>query len=147
MGIGKNMATKSRAIKWGFGMAPLKPQTELKNQTCIEQVKGLFSERSSLSGKEIAEAISVVKGLFSRIIKQNQWDWFTINMYFDYPIEKDTVIIVSALSTLRKAVIFSDIDLENQSLLQLQKANFLLYCENYLNYNASASSIVRKKGS
>ena len=100
MGIGKNMATKSRAIKWGFGMAPLKPQTELKNRTCIEQVKGLFSERSSLSGKEIAEAISVVKGLFSRIIKQNQWDWFTINMYFDYPTEKDTVIIVSALSTL-----------------------------------------------
>lgn len=137
MGIGKNMATKSRAIKWGFGMAPLKPQTELKNRTCIEQVKGLLSERSSLSGKEIAEAISVVKGLFSRIIKQNQWDWFTINMYFDYPTEKDTVIIVSALSTLRKAVIFSDIDLENQSLLQLQKANFLLYCENYLNYNAS----------
>lgn len=137
MGMGKNMATKSRAIKWGFGMAPLKPQTELKNRTCIEQVRDLLSGRSLLSSEDIAEAISVVKGLFSRINKQNQWDWFTINMYFDYPTEKDIVIIASALSSLRKAVVCADTDLQKQSILQLQKANFLLYCENYLSYDAS----------
>ena len=61
----------------------------------------------------------------------------TINMYFDYPAMKDIYAIVSALLFLRKSVVTTDIVLKKQSVLQLQNANFLLYCKNYLTYDAS----------
>ena len=81
------MSLKSKIAKYGFGMAPLKNNIEIKNRFCIKQVQNLLNNCSTLSSAEIAESISTVKGLFNRIIKQNQWDWFTINMYFDYPTD------------------------------------------------------------
>ena len=68
------MSLKSKIAKYGFGMAPLKNNIEIKNRFCIKQVQNLLNDCSTLSSAEIAESISTVKGLFNRIIKQNQWD-------------------------------------------------------------------------
>lgn len=131
------MSLKSKIAKYGFGMAPLKNNIEIKNRFCIKQVQNLLNNCSTLSFAEIAESISTVKGLFNRIIKQNQWDWFTINMYFDYPTNKDIHIIISALTLLRQSIITDNFDTRQKSIIQLQNTNFMLYCENYLNYDES----------
>lgn len=131
------MSLKSKIAKYGFGMAPLKNNIEIKNRFCIKQVQNLLNNCSTLSSAEIAESISTVKGLFNRIIKQNQWDWFTINMYFDYPTNKDIHIIISALTLLRQSIITDNFDTRQKSIIQLQNTNFMLYCENYLNYDES----------
>lgn len=131
------MSLKSKIAKYGFGMAPLKNNIEIKNRFCIKQVQNLLNNCSTLSSAEIAESISTVKGLFNRIIKQNQWDWFTINMYFDYPTNKDIRIIISALTLLRQSIITDNFDTRQKSIIQLQNTNFMLYCKNYLNYDES----------
>lgn len=131
------MLSKSYTVKWGFGMAPLKHNTKLKNRACIEQVINLLNTNTTFNNTNNIESLSIVKGLFSRIQKQDQWDWFTINMYFDYPTDKDINIIIPALSSLRKAIISNNTYLKQQSIKSLQKANFLLYCNNYLYYNTS----------
>ena len=131
------MSLKSSITKYGFGMAPLKNNIQTKNRFCIKQVQNLLNNYSTPSSIAIAESISIVKGLFNRIIKQNQWDWFTINMYFDYPTNKDIHIIISALTSLRKSIISDDFDTRQISLKKLKNTNFMLYCENYLNYDAS----------
>lgn len=131
------MSLKSNTTKYGFGMAPLKKDIETKNRFCIKQVLNLLNDCSTLSSTAITESISTVKGLFNRIIKQNQWDWFTINMYFDYPTNKDIHIIISALTLLRQSIITDNFDTRQKSIIQLQNTNFMLYCENYLNYDES----------
>ena len=131
------MSLKSKIAKYGFGMAPLKDNIEIKNRFCIKQVQNLLNNCSTLSSAEIVESISTVKGLFNRIIKQNQWDWFTINMYFDYPTNKDIHIIISVLTLLRQSIITDNFDTRQKSIIQLQNTNFMLYCKNYLNYDES----------
>lgn len=75
---------QSTVVKWGFGMAPLKEQTDYRNRKALVQVSD-FVQGKMISGKApILDQISVVKGLFNRVMRQDQWDWFTINMYFDY---------------------------------------------------------------
>lgn len=131
------MSSNSHIVKWGFGMAPLKSNTALKNRTSIEQVLNYVNDTSEVSDADIVSSISWVKGIFNRIIKQDQWDWFTVNMYFDYPSYRDLRSIISTLSSLRSAVISDDVILKQHCLSELGNANFITYCENYLNYNAS----------
>lgn len=126
--------------KWGFGMAPLKPSTSRNNRKAIVAVKKMFDDDSVLDLISIADDISRVKGLFNRVIKQDQWDWFTIYMYFDYPVNHDINCIVSALTMLRRAIINSDKILADKILDQLRNNRFLTYCDNYLSFDIDAET-------
>lgn len=75
--------------------------------------------------------------MFNRIIKQDQWDWFTVNMYFDYPLYQDIKAIVNSLKILRNAILKKDDLLGRESLEQLKQSHFIMYCDNYLNYKYS----------
>lgn len=102
--------------KWGFGMAPLKPSTAQSNRKALAAVKNFVNGEGPTKPDTICEDISKVKGLFNRVVKQDQWDWFTVNMYFDYPTHKDLVSIVNALTLLRKAIIDKDNPLGEKAL-------------------------------
>lgn len=126
--------------KWGFGMAPLKPRTAQSNQIAIVAVKNFVNGEGSTKLDTISDDISRVKGLFNRVVKQDQWDWFTVNMYFDYPTHRDLVSIVNALSILRRAIIDKDILLKKKALNTLKLSNFNTYCENYLYFNINTET-------
>ena len=64
----------------------------------------------------ILDDISIVKGLFNRIIKQDQWDWFTVYMYFDYPNYIENREFVSLLAGLRTVI-------KNNNLEEIKKLN------------------------
>ena len=106
--------------KWGFGMAPLKKPTDEKNRQSISAVLSFVDKNEINNSNNLIEQISWVKGLFNRIIRQDQWDWFTINSYFDFPKEKDVINIVSALSTLRNAIMNHNDSLGEKALQTLQ---------------------------
>lgn len=130
----------SEIVKWGFGMAPLKLETEKRNRNALNKVKK-FVLRETISGDcIITDEISVVKGIFNRVIKQNQWDWFTINMYLDYPSYSDMKKIVTALSNLRKAILEKNNVMGIQSLKQLEVSRFIIYCDNYMNFDIHSDS-------
>lgn len=123
------------APKWGFGMVPLKNSTELKNQTAIQTVKDFFTGENAVNFEELLDSISWVKGIFNRVIRQDQWDWFTVNMYLDYPSYRDLVNIVEGLQKLRKAILKKDDKLGKDALHQLNVGHFIDYCDNYLQFD------------
>lgn len=125
----------SKIIKWGFGMAPLKVHTKLKNYNAIYHVKNFVLDLDKKLLENVVDEISVVKGLFNRIIRQDQWDWFTINMYMDYPNVKELKIIICILANLRKAMVTKNILLIENNKKALRKTNFILYCNNYLTFD------------
>lgn len=130
----------SEITRWGFGMAPLKAQTDAQNRLAINQLKNFVNGDGAVDGVKIADEISIVKGLFNRIIRQDQWDWFTVNMYFDYPSEKEIRKIVESLGNLRKAILSNNNFLGCKSLEQLQSTNFITYCDNYLNFEMNSET-------
>lgn len=125
-------------VKWGFGAAPLKKRTKTKYTTSLQDVYLFIQGQLQISESEICQAISVVKGMFNRIVKKDQWDWFTVSMYFDYPEIKETCQFVSFLASLRKAIKdqnLKEILLYNQKLLS---TNFPIYVNNFINFEKNA---------
>ena len=121
--------------KWGFGMAPLKKETEEKNRKAILSVRNFVEGTGRFDLETLLDDISWVKGIFNRVVRQDQWDWFTVNMYLDYPIYSDIKGIVSGLASLRGAVKRRDDALGKGSLGQLKRKHFIEYCDNYLKFD------------
>ena len=130
----------SQIKKWGFGMAPLKPSTAQSNNNSILAVMNLVKGEGIANPKSINEDISRVKGIFNRVIKQDQWDWFTVNMHLDYPTNRDLSGIVSSLTLLRKAITNKDDILGQDALKRLLHFNFLTYCDNYLSFSLNSKT-------
>lgn len=122
-------------VKWGFGMAPLKPSTESKNRAALSIVQAFVVGNSYINFETLPDNISWVKGIFNRVIQQDQWDWFTVNMYLDYPPLHDLLMIVNGLQNLRKAILTRDPALGKAGLLQLNNSHFLRYCNSYLHFD------------
>lgn len=121
--------------KWGFGMAPFKPSTEQSIRKAVTSVSSFVRGDEVVIQSDLTGDISAVKGIFNRILKQDQWDWFTVYMYMDFPQHQDIMKIVDDLSALRKAILDKN-DAEGlRSLESLSHNRFLLYCENFLSFN------------
>ena len=100
--------------KWGFGMAPLKEHTVAARRKSAQTVLAALSGGKSTEPDSLADAISGVKGLFSRAKKMDQWDWFTVWEQLGLPERKRMDCIVRELALLRKAVVNHDhISFEN----------------------------------
>lgn len=89
-------------VKWGFGMAPVKPGMNLKRNAWVKCLSRLIDE--GRIEENSLESISEVKGMFNRIVKEDQWDWFTVFVDLGYPSRTSCRKIVSLLADIRKAV-------------------------------------------
>lgn len=87
--------------KWGFGMAPPKTHTHRTRLTgSTELLAFLTSESHPVS----LESLSIVKGMFNRVWKQDQWDWFTVYSQLGYPSGPLCRRVGSGVSALREAI-------------------------------------------
>lgn len=125
--------------KWGFGAAPFKDITLVKNN------KALIVIKDYLLGKTVdnclmLECCSHTKGMFNRVVKQDQWDWFTTYMYFDYPNIEETKSIVSLLQQLRVAITQDNVVGTSKIKERIRKTNLMVYIDNYLDYNPEVES-------
>jgi hypothetical protein len=93
------------AEKWGFGMSRPKPGTQQNRSDACATLLALIESTEIPSAIDSnLEAISTVKGLFNRIGRQDQWDWFTVAGQLGYPSGSISMTIGSQLSLLRSAI-------------------------------------------
>ena len=99
------LETRRVAEKWGFGMAPPKQKTQvLRFQACETLLKLLSSRKFSDLTEQELEAISVVKGMFNRTVRKDQWDWFSVLAQLGYPSIRVARVIASELAHLRISI-------------------------------------------
>lgn len=124
--------------KWGFGAAPFRPDTLNKNRTALKYLLSYIDNPLIKKNIDICTEISIVKGLFNRIIRQDQWDWFTVYMYFDYPNNQESVTIVKLLTALRFAIKNGRLEEAKKITLHIHKTNFISYSNNFLEFNINS---------
>lgn len=91
--------------KWGFGMAPPKPETTAARRAAATLTLDVLSRRSTLAPDPAAlAAISVVKGLFARVFREDQWDWFTVAGQLGHPRRGTAMAMADGLARLRSSV-------------------------------------------
>ena len=102
------------AQKWGFGMAPPKPETaNQRNAACATLLNLLNSSDSALPAvtDELLSEIGTVKGLFNRVFREDQWDWFTVASQLGYPSRRMSRVIAQEINRLRVGIKRRDITL------------------------------------
>ena len=93
------------AEKWGFGMAPPKAATQRERTAACRQVMALLNTSGVPKlDEQLLDQLSVVKGLFNRIAREDQWDWFTVSGQFGYPSRSLSIAIAEQLADLRSAI-------------------------------------------
>lgn len=99
----KNLAKVSQ--KWGFGMAPPKQNTQHKRaQACAYFIDAIASLDLPPPDNIILDAASTVKGLFNRVVREDQWDWFTVARHLGYPSRRISEVIAREIARLRSAI-------------------------------------------
>jgi hypothetical protein len=88
--------------KWGFGMAPPKSDTHAERVAAARVVLALISSPSP--NEHALDALSIVKGMFNRVHRQDQWDWFTVAGQLGYPANRISSVIAGQLADLRGAI-------------------------------------------
>lgn len=91
--------------KWGFGMSPPKPPTLRERiEACEVFIGAVSSLEIPAATKSVLDAASVVKGLFNRVVREDQWDWFTVCRQLGYPSRRISDVIAKEIATFRSAV-------------------------------------------
>ena len=92
--------------RWGFGMSPPKPAVHKTRRDASECTLRVLEPRSTVPNADplVMESLSVVKGLFNRIVREDQWDWFTVAGQLGYPSRRISRVIAQELSHLRTAI-------------------------------------------
>lgn len=89
--------------KWAFGMAQPKPMMVQRRLKAVQETYScLFLGKISDAS---LDAISETKGLFTRVFKQDQWDWFTVCGQLGHPSARICNVISSALASFRSDVV------------------------------------------
>lgn len=91
------------AQKWAFGMAPPKPVTQQRRQSAARLVIHTLDDAQIQDG--VADALSEIKGLFTRIARQDQWDWFTVSAALGYPSSRISWLVSDTLAAYRRDVL------------------------------------------
>lgn len=94
------------AERWGFGMSPPKPAVHKRRCAAAECTLRALEPKSTVRTADplVIESLSVVKGLFNRIVREDQWDWFTVASQLGYPSRRISRVIAQELSHLRSAI-------------------------------------------
>lgn len=101
--------------KWGFGLAPPKHDTQGRRRIAAQCVLELVESGTlNHSAESALESLSEMKGLFNRVVRQDQWDWFIVAEQLGFPSAKLSAVMADALAQLRCAL--RDCDLAKQSI-------------------------------
>jgi hypothetical protein len=111
--------------KWGFGMAPPKPTTLAQREAAVRSVLKLMD---GMVEPGTLDSMSVVKGMFNRVWRQDQWDWFTVYAALGYPSGALCRIIGFDLAEIRKNIS----DIEPPSVSEIERNRLRVCLETYL---------------
>ncbi|MEU5725004.1 GIY-YIG nuclease family protein [Micromonospora sp. NPDC047738] len=89
--------------KWGFGMAPVKPAAHQERKSAAATVLALLDAVELERATAALDQVAVVKGLYSRCYRQDQWDWFTVWQQLGRPDFAHSRRAAGALASVRTA--------------------------------------------
>ena len=113
------MSTTSKIQqKWGFGMAPIKPDVQANRLKDVKKVLLIFENADTVDLTDLIASLSEVKGLFNRILRQDQWDWFNVFEQLGRPGRITSRKIVEEILSLRNAIKEND---DKQIILSAKK--------------------------
>lgn len=118
--------------KWGFGNAPLKPEHYQKTVNAIGIVVELIADVPDVATTCQLDAISHVKGQFTRVVKQDQWDWCTVWLLLGRPSRAPARAISSGLAVFRCALVAGDRDAAMAAADSLRATAMHAYLDNFL---------------
>lgn len=91
--------------KWGFGLAPPKRLVQQRREHAARHVLLILSKAIALPAtQDDLDSLSEIKGLFSRVFRQDQWDWFTVTGQLGYPSGSIAKAISDSIAELRLAL-------------------------------------------
>lgn len=91
--------------KWGFGMAIPKPHTQQKRvEACNDFCSIINDTFMPEPTPSLLESLSELKGMFNRIQRKDQWDWFTVSSQFGHPAPGLCRLSANAVAMLRTSV-------------------------------------------
>ncbi|MEV6907726.1 GIY-YIG nuclease family protein [Amycolatopsis sp. NPDC051071] len=119
-------------------MAPVKPESQKRRHQAAKAVLELLNSTDLFKPTEhldpqVADALSEVKGLFTRSCKQDQWDWFTVWTQLGRPGRKRCRDISNELRNLRRAMLDQDAPQALAARHQLIEAGFFSTIQRFLN--------------
>ncbi|BFO22364.1 hypothetical protein SHKM778_87520 [Streptomyces sp. KM77-8] len=89
--------------KWGFGLAPIKPDVQRGRVEAAKTVLATITQGHHAALGRLDD-LSTVKGLFTRTYKKDQWDWFTVCAQLGYPPFREARQTSSTLQHLRRCL-------------------------------------------
>jgi cold shock CspA family protein len=128
--------------KWGFGMAPLKAVTLTRRRELVTLVREFLIAGDIGEQTALMDALSEVKGLFNRTVRQDQWDWYTTWTMLGCPEVPVAAQIALRLYELRKAVQTTAVI----DVAKLRHASQNLGAITYLSYFLDEASISEDEG-
>jgi hypothetical protein len=129
------------AAMWGFGNAPLKSAHREKVERAILLVLSLLNSLPSETSISLLEAISLVKGQFTRVVKQDQWDWSTVWLLLGRPSRQPAKTISNGLGALRTALKIGDTQRAEEIRTALLQTNICKYLHEFLKPQANDTEV------
>ena len=117
--------------KWGFGMAPIKLEVMAKRISQVEEVADYIVSKN-VGTESLLESLSQVKGLFTRIYKQDQWEWFTVWSQLGRPGTKNSREISDLMYQLRKAIVSEEKEVSEEIGETLKKLGLMHFLSVFL---------------
>ena len=117
-------------VKWGFGMAPEKEETIEKRILCVKLVIDLIDNKKI--NQNTPNALSEVKGMFMRVVKQDQWDWFIVFENLGRPSKMICRKIGDQLKVTRDIVTKKSASIIEDEINQILNMNIKYYLNVYL---------------
>lgn len=125
--------------KWGFGNAPLKKKHRETTEKAIAQLRSILANLPENPDPDQLESISHVKGQFTRVLKQDQWDWSTVWLLLGKPSRQPANKISKTLGHLRKALVSGDYQYAKKLRGELQHTELERYLDNYMSGNRDST--------
>ena len=85
------------------------------------------------------DAISELKGMFNRSLRQDQWNWFTVYDRLGYPPKNEMKYIVFRLVQLRKSLKVHDFEQALSVRMELVNSTLPTYLSQWKNYTETLS--------
>ena len=124
------MSSQTQVAKWGFGMAPISSRMRRRYDAAVHTVSDLMYGLP-VDVANAPEALSELKGMFNRYLRQDQWDYAMVGEELGNPPIKQARLIADELLTLRGALMSGDEESAETSKVKLERNGIIHYLENY----------------
>lgn len=124
------MQERKPVAKWEFGMAPISQRMRQRYNTAVSDVSKLLNGEA-VDNHTVVESISELKGMFSRHVRKDRWDYAMVGEELGNPPAKQARLIANDLLKLRRALIANDVDTAEQAKKALHGNSILKYLQNY----------------